>query len=301
MRKKHPLNLHANIEHVEKLYLEILYRCNFDCQHCFQGINLQRSDRFTSAEATRAIAHFHDNFSLASVTLCGGEPFLHPDLDAILAFAKRRHLNTAVCTNGYRVQKILRRIANDLDELRVSIDGIGNTHDAIRRRGSFQACLDTLSLARHLGVPTSITTTVTSSNAAEIGQLARLAAAHGVTNIKLHQLRAIGHAAKHPHLIVAPESQRRLVVEIRKAASIIPVLLDEDASPRAANDAGLANARELDRIEIQPNGRLYISCKAVGGDSNAFWYDKTNDRVQYNPTPNDELASCTPQVRYVDA
>ena len=164
MRNGHPLHSYANIKHVDKLYLEILYRCNFDCGHCFQGANLQRPDLFTAPEAKRAIAHFHDNFELGSVTICGGEPFLHPDLGAILAFAKSRDLGTAVCTNGYRIGKILGRVAGVLDELRVSIDGFGETHDAIRRPGSFQACLDTLACANRLGISTSVTTTVTATN-----------------------------------------------------------------------------------------------------------------------------------------
>ena len=78
-------------------------------------------DRFALSEAKRAIAHFHRNFALASVTICGGEPFLHPDLDAILAFAKARGLHTSVCTNGYRIGKILERIGGNLDELRVPL------------------------------------------------------------------------------------------------------------------------------------------------------------------------------------
>ena len=82
---------------------------------------------------------------------------------------------------------------------------------------------------------------------------------------------------------------------------MVPILLDEDASPVAARDSGPVDPTELDRIEIQPDGRLYISCKAVGADSNAFMYDKVNNCVRYTPTNDDELASSTPQVHYVEA
>ena len=296
----HLLKTRAHIERIEKLYLEILYRCNFDCQHCFQGANLQRSDRFSLSEAKRAIAHFHHHFALGSVTICGGEPFLHPDLDAILAFAKARGLSTSVCSNGYRIGKILDRIGGDLDELRVSVDGVGETHDAMRRPGSFQACLETLAHAEHLGIRTSITTTVTDANALDIERLAKTVAAYGVTHIKIHQLRPVGNALAHPSLRVAADRERQLATEIRRATAVVPILLDEDASPAAASE-GTVNETELERIEIQPDGRLYVSCKAVGENSNAFWYDKGTDCVRFDPNQDDELSSCVPQVRYMEA
>lgn len=300
MDDEHPLKAHAHIGHVEKLYLEVLYRCNFECRHCFQGVNLKRPERFTLDEATRAIAHFADHFGLSSVTICGGEPFLHPDLEAMLAFAKLRGLDTVVCTNGYRIHKILTRVASDLDHLRVSVDGLCETHDAIRRPGSFKACVDTLLFARAHGIRTSITMTVTNSNVGDIGGLAAIAAECGADHIKLHELRPIGHAADHPDLIVAPGQRSQLTREVRRAARDVPVFLDEDASPAVALDRSRMERTDLDRIEIQPDGRLYVSCKAVGADSNAFWYDKAHDCVEYRPADDDELAARTPQVRYVE-
>ncbi len=69
-----------------------------------------------------------------------------------------------ICTNGYRIEHRLTEIAPHLDLLRVSLEGVGSTNDGIRRQGSYHSALNSLSLARNLGVPTGATMTVTSRN-----------------------------------------------------------------------------------------------------------------------------------------
>ena len=41
-----------------------------------------------------------------------------------------------------------------------------------------------------------------------------------------------------------------------------------------------------------------MSCKAVGKDSHAFWYDKTPSRIIHRPSATDELTLAVPDVVY---
>src|SRR5260370_41915004 len=60
------------------------------------------------------------------ITLSGGEPMLHPDLDEIIAAMRRRGVLASMITNGYflvpeRVQRLNRA---GLDHLQISIDNV---------------------------------------------------------------------------------------------------------------------------------------------------------------------------------
>ena len=292
----------ARISRVQKLYLQMLFRCNFNCHHCFQGKKLQEPDRFSAEDAERAILMFVRDFGLKSVTLLGGEPFIHPNLERMLRFCKEQELETVVCTNGYRIGKVLAKVAPYLDHLRVSLEGVGETNDAIRRAGSFAAALETLNRAKELNVTSSVTMTITTTNVGEVAELARIVKPYGVNTIKLHQLRLIGNAKEHPELLCEGNALNVLaeqVDQVRKQTGI-SVLLDDDLDlEKTIIPEGVEiDAFELERIEIQPDGAMYVSCKAVGDDSNAFWLDKGSGEILYRPSAGDELSRNAPQVRY---
>ncbi|MGJ3560063.1 hypothetical protein ACR6C2_21535 [Streptomyces sp. INA 01156] len=54
------------------LYLQLLYRCNFTCLHCFHGERLQYADAFTAEEAVSLLTLMRDEYGTQAVTLLGG-------------------------------------------------------------------------------------------------------------------------------------------------------------------------------------------------------------------------------------
>lgn len=295
----------TGIRKIRMLYLQLLYRCNFTCLHCFHGKRLQYADAFTAEEAAGLLTLMRDEYGTEAVTLLGGEPFVHRDLAQVVRHAKEElGQRVEICTNGYRIVRRLAEIAPHLDLLRVSLEGVGSTNDGIRRYGSYQSALDSLSLARDLGVPTGATMTVTSRNVGEVLPLAGILARLGVRQLKLHHLRPVGNAADHPELLVTdPAAYGRLREELAAAELPLEVIVDEDLSEHGAPQlcAPTGGPREIDRIEADPRGALTMSCKAVGKDSHAFWYEKTTGRIVHKPSAADELTLAVPDVVYARA
>lgn len=292
----------TGIRRIRRLYLQLLYRCNFECLHCFHGERLKYSDTFTVEEAVNLLVHMHEKYGTEAVTLLGGEPFLYKGLPQIVRHAKQElGMQVEICTNGYRIESRLTEIAPYLDLLRISLEGEGETNDLIRKRGSYQAALNAFNHARELGVPTGATMTVTAGNIEQVLPLARTLQEHGARQLKLHCLRPIGNAAAHPELAVSdPDAYPRLREQLRAADLDIEVIVDEDLSADGAPEIGcsIGRPREIDRIEADPRGALTMSCKAVGNDSHAFWYDKVGDRIVHQPTAIDEITRNVPDVVY---
>lgn len=295
----------TGIRKIRMLYLQLLYRCNFTCLHCFHGKRLQYADAFTAEEAAGLLTLMRDEYGTEAVTLLGGEPFVHRNLPQVVRHAKQElGQHVEICTNGYRIERRLTEIAPHLDLLRVSLEGLGSTNDSIRKYGSYQSALDSLSLARNLGVPTGATMTVTSRNIGEVLPLTGILAKLGVRQLKLHHLRPVGNAADHPELLVTdPAAYGRLREELASADLPLEVIVDEDLSEHGAPQlcAPTGGPHEIDRIEADPRGALTMSCKAVGKDSHAFWYEKTADRIVHKPSATDELTLAVPDVVYARA
>jgi Fe-coproporphyrin III synthase len=295
----------ASIRRIRMVYLQLLYRCNFECMHCFHGERLKHSDAFSPDEAIGFLRLMREDYDVEAVTFLGGEPFVYRDLPDVVHRAKRQlGLQVEICSNGYRIERRLTEIAPDLDFLRISLEGIGVTNDRIRRPGGFQAALSALRCASQLGIRTGATMTITSLNIGQVVPLALALQEIGAQQLKLHCLRPVGNARDHAELFVAdPAAYTCMREQLHSASLSIEIVLDEDLSAHGALAVCRAESdlRDIERIEADPRGALTMSCKAVGKDSHAFWYDKAASRIIHRPSATDELTLGIPDVVYAHA
>jgi len=83
------------------------------------------------------------------VYLTGGEPLLHPKLVELCTLLKQYGCEVKINTNAFDVERTVSicRQLNKMDlnfRVQVSLDGLRDTHDFIRQKGSFDRAMDTL-------------------------------------------------------------------------------------------------------------------------------------------------------------
>ncbi len=128
-------------------------RCPLNCGHCFYRTERQASrpdDELTLAELRTIAARLP---SVPKLILTGGEPLLRADLvDIAAAFhdLRSRSRQITIPTAGVfprrTVELAERLLATRPDlrlEIQLSIDGVGETHDAIRGEGTFERLVET--------------------------------------------------------------------------------------------------------------------------------------------------------------
>src|SRR5580692_12553093 len=96
-------------------------RCNLDCGYCNEYD--KTSDPVPLGTMLRRIDKLGD-LGCSIITLSGGEPTLHPDLDAIIARIRERGAIATLITNGLLLtpERIERLNRAGLDYLQISID-----------------------------------------------------------------------------------------------------------------------------------------------------------------------------------
>ncbi|MFG1706483.1 radical SAM protein [Nonomuraea sp. M3C6] len=264
-----PMSVLPGIKRVDKLYLELLFRCNFSCTICYHGEDLKRPDTVTIEQASAALAYFQTAFDCHWVCLLGGEPLLFEGLPTVLGAARLLGYRTEICTNGYKRRAMLTRCANHLDMLRVSLDGgTAQIHDRIRRPGSFDAAFDTLTWAAQR---TSIgaTCTLTADNIGTVPALAERLRDLGARDLTLHRVRPVGNAATNGVTPVTWDQTQHLHEQLT-AMDLAPlsvntdILLPERCPP--PSDV-------IEKLEISPDGRVYLSCAEVAGPGRAVRFD----------------------------
>ena len=98
-------------------------RCNLSCTYCNEYDD--RSAPIPTAEVFRRIDRLVA-LGTGVITLSGGEPMLHPDLDQIISHIRRRGAIATLITNGYFLtrDRIARLNRAGLDHLQISIDNV---------------------------------------------------------------------------------------------------------------------------------------------------------------------------------
>lgn len=283
------------VQQIEKLYVELLFRCNFHCCYCYHGERLSLNDAFTVEELGMLVSMFKSEYRIRGITLLGGEPFLYRELTDAVKLLHEADLSISIISNGYRIQRHLPAINSMISELRISIDGLEKRHDRLRTRGSFRAVLDTLSFAKSIGISTSVTITVNDLNVDDVIPLIYLLSEYGVERVDAHCVRLVGDGKKGDLISsLSPTKFMALDEEICAKRDLFPIPIvfeDEDfhASCLSMKKERLREFGILDRFNIQANGEAYISCKFTGTGLNSFFYDKANGVLNYTGRKNKEI------------
>lgn len=175
---------------------EVTYACNLRCTHCLSASGEPAADELTTTEALDLVEQMHQQ-RVFQINFGGGEPFMRPDFEEILAACHARGIMTCISTNGTLLDAALvERLARTrLVAIQVSLDGAEkSTCEAIRGTGTYDDALKALRLLAKSPIPTSINTVLTRHNADEIPAMYDLAEKLGVT-LRVSRFRPSGRGS----------------------------------------------------------------------------------------------------------
>jgi len=154
-----------NLQH---LIVHVTNRCNYRCKHCF--IDFSRPQDLSLEECVSLAGQVGNLFWL---DIGGGEPFLRKDLPDIVCAFKTRVVT--IPTNGslrdaaVEQLKAMRKRTDADITVCISIDGLQETHDSIRKQGSWDEAWATYDSIRGLdGISLKINTVLSAENHREI-------------------------------------------------------------------------------------------------------------------------------------
>jgi MoaA/NifB/PqqE/SkfB family radical SAM enzyme len=113
----------ASTEHPVLVTLVVTRRCNLACGYC------NEYDHVSQPVPTDALLTRVDRLAelgTSIVTISGGEPLLHPELERVVRHIRRRGMIATVITNGFPLTRSRIRRLNEagLDYLQISIDNV---------------------------------------------------------------------------------------------------------------------------------------------------------------------------------
>ena len=149
------------------LMVEITERCNLRCRHCYLG---EAGHRDMDIALFERLAEAFGKMGGLRLIVTGGEPLLHPSFERLNAALPALPCRAVLATNGTLLERDLAARLN-FREVQISLDGMRDSHNALRGDGSFEAALRGCEAVRSAGLDLSIATMIHTRNLDELPAL----------------------------------------------------------------------------------------------------------------------------------
>jgi hopanoid biosynthesis associated radical SAM protein HpnH len=196
------------------LMLEPLFRCNLACVGCGKiqypadvlKKNMSPEECFRAAEECGA----------PIVTIAGGEPLMHPEIDAIVRGFVERKKFVYLCSNAILLERYLDRLEpSSYLTLSIHLDGMERRHDQlVDREGVFEVAVRAIKTAKARGFRVTTNTTVfDGENAAELHEMFDFLSELGVDGMMISPGYSYASAPDQEHFLKR-EQTRALFREV---------------------------------------------------------------------------------------
>lgn len=90
---------------VKDLCFEIIEKCPNQCRFCSSNSSINKQKIISYEDFKRVIDYFVKKGGIEELSLSGGEPFLHPNINEMIFYAKSFGIRTVVFTSGIKKLK----------------------------------------------------------------------------------------------------------------------------------------------------------------------------------------------------
>jgi radical SAM protein with 4Fe4S-binding SPASM domain len=181
--------------------LEITNHCQLKCITCAReyswGSEMAKG-HMDIEEAKRLIDNTH--LFLDRITLTGlGEPLLYPHLDELIDYIyfKNKGISIFLSTNAQptKTLEIIQAISDKIDTLQISMDGIGEIFEKIRKNSKYDVFLENLQaiarLTSNRRAEVKINMVVFEDNYLQMSEVVRLAKESGIHEVNFNTINVV--------------------------------------------------------------------------------------------------------------
>lgn len=207
------------------LFWETTRACNLRCRHCGSDCSVPKQGELTTEEMKAIFDSIASDFDASTimVAVTGGEPLLRRDLFDIMGHASGKGFKWGMVTNGMLVDgDVIDKCKKaGMSTVTVSVDGLKEAHEFIRKGGSFDRTIGALKLFKRSGYFSVVqaTTCVSQYNIGDLPGLYALLGGLGIDEWRLLTVNMIGRAKDDPKFMLRPPQLKSLldfIVERRR-------------------------------------------------------------------------------------
>ncbi len=244
-----------------RIVLLLTTRCNFSCQHCLRALEDPKDLPLDVATKTLEGAR---KYNYRFVSLTGGEPFLYPDLEALIERATALGYRLALVTNGYNLlehARLLCRFKKYIHFLVFSLEShLPEEHDRIRRKGSFDRLMADFAFCRKERIPFRTQTTVSTRNIDQLLDIGLLAKRKAAADLAFTTMLPCPRTDENK-LVLDLRQRRELFYGLFALGRILRMRIIISGDIRGNTNLKICHPMEMRETAVDAEGRLIQCCE----------------------------------------
>lgn len=191
---------------------ELTMGCNMQCKHCGSRCKNPLPGELNTQESINLCDQLAE-IGLKVITLSGGEPITRTDWPLIAKRLVENGIVTSIITNGWLIDDTFVNTVKNvgLKSVAISIDGLKDTHDFIRRKGSFEKSVEAIKNLVSNEILVSVISSINKSNIHELNKLFQLFSQIGVYSWQLQIALPMGNFADHNEMMANPSDIKTII------------------------------------------------------------------------------------------
>ena len=256
--------------------------CNMRCKHCGSACENALEDELNTEEALTLCDQIAD-LGFQWITLSGGEPTTRKDLPQLIKRLNEKGVIPNIITNAWSLNEEMldEIIAAGVGTIAISIDGLENTHDYIRKKGSYQKIINALKLLKARKAYVGAITTINKLNISELGDLKEVLVANGVDIWQLQFALPMGNFSTSRDMAIEPEQINDIIdfaYDVYKEGKI---------EIHLADCLGYYNLKEVEIRQYSIKDRNYDS------EISGLWHGCSAGKYSLGILHNGDILACT--------
>lgn len=226
--------------------------CNLRCKHCGSSCEESLQNELSTEEAIDLCKQLGE-MGFKWITISGGEPTTRKDWNII---AKNLSLNGVIpniITNGWLLTDEMIDKAKEagINTLAISLDGLEETHDFIRKKGSYSRIINALKIAKDKNLSTSIITTISKYNIHQLPLLKNILIESNVKGWQVQLGLPMGNFSNLTDKILEPKHIEEII------DFCYETMLEGKISIQPADCIGYNHVKEIEIKQVLTNNENY--------------------------------------------
>ena len=266
--------------------IHITAECDQKCQHCYMHDSPFYPNQIGNPLKCFAWMDLVDEYCYmlkeygcryGFLAITGGDPLLSESFWPLIEHIDKHYgdyIKYVVMGNSYHIdsETVLRLKQNHLHAYQISIDGVKDIHDHLRKKGSYDDAIRALKLLHEMGIHTVVNMTVSKYNASSVFSLLEFFSSCGfVDEFGFDRMIPTGKGANLQNVVFSPQEYREFLFEVYKKEILneygINVIKKEKMWSLLFYELGLSDPLD----DIKSN---YVRCEA-GTHTISFLADGT--------------------------
>lgn len=191
---------------------EVTMGCNMRCKHCGSSCENPLADELSTEEALNLADQIAD-LGLSWITLSGGEPFTRKDWHLIAKRLSDNGVVPNIISNGWLVNEdiVEKAKAAKVGTIAISLDGLRETHDFIRKLGAYERAMNALRMFIKNDIVCGVITTISNANMKELRELRNILVEMKVPYWQVQIGLPMGNYSKQPEFALRPEQMNDII------------------------------------------------------------------------------------------